>query len=95
MNIKYIFQLLTILIISNTLICGCGGGDSSRLLSSEPPPSQSESSTIRADNPNRFHSDSRAFDYLPNSKIRDIENANNLVEKSRYGSAVYGKTTYQ
>ena len=95
MNIKNFYQKLIIVLSLNTLIYGCGGGDSSRLLSSEPPPGQSESSTIRADNPNRFHSDSRAFDYLPNSKIRDIENANNLVEKSRYGSAVYGKTTYQ
>ena len=29
------------------------------------------------------------------TSIRDIENANNLAEKSRYGTAVYGKITYQ
>ena len=52
-------------------------------------------SEIRSDNPNRFHRDSRAFDDLPNSKVRDIEKANNLAEKNRYGTAIYGNITYQ
>jgi len=95
MNITIKYQIFIILISLNTLICGCGGGDSTKVLSNEPPPGQSESSTIRADNPNRFHRDSRAFDDLPSSKLRDIENANNVAENSRYGTAVYGKTTYQ
>ena len=94
MNIKYIFQLLTILIISNTLIYGCGGG-SSKVLSSEPPPGQSESSTIRADNPNRFHRDSEPFDGISNSTLSKITRAKANADKNRYENAIYGETKFQ
>ena len=95
MNIKYIYQLVITLIISNTLIYGCGGGDSSRILSSEPPPGSSESSTIRSDNPNRFHRDSEPFDGVSNSTISKITRAEAEADKNRYENAIYGKTKYQ
>ena len=73
----------------------CGGSGDTEIISGSPPPSEGSSSEIRSDNPNRFHRDSRAFDDLPNSKVRDIEKANNLAEKNRYGTAIYGNITYQ
>ena len=73
----------------------CGGSGDTEIISGSPPPSEGTSSEIRSDNPNRFHRDSRAFDDLPNSKVRDIEKANSLAENNRYGSAIYGKITYQ
>ena len=89
----FIKKLIKVIIIFSASSCG-GSGDT-EILSGSPPASEGTSSEIRSDNPNRFHRDSRAFDDLPNSKLRDIENANNLAEKSRYGTAVYGKITYQ
>ena len=74
---------------------GCGGSGDTEILSGSPPASEGTSSEIRSDNSNRFHRDSRAFDDLPNSKVRDIEKANNLAEKNRYGTAIYGNITYQ
>ena len=73
----------------------CGGSGDTEIISGSPPSSEGTSSEIRSDNPNRFHRDSRAFDDLPNSKVRDIEKAKNLAENNRYGSAIYGKITYQ
>ena len=81
--------------LSNTLIYGCGGGDSSRILSNEPPPSQSESSTIRSDNPNRFHRDSEPFDGISNSTLSKITRAEADAEKNRYENAIYGETKFQ
>ena len=85
--------LIRVFIIFSTASCG-GSGDT-EIISGSPPPSEGTSSEIRSDNPNRFHRDSRAFDDLPNSKVRDIEKANNLAEKNRYGTAIYGNITYQ
>ena len=81
--------------LSNTLIYGCGGGDNSRILSSEPPPGQSESSTIRSDNPNRFHRDSEPFDGISNSTLLKITRAEADAEKNRYENAIYGETKFQ
>jgi len=79
----------------NTLIYGCGGGDSSKVLSSEPPPGKSESSTIRADNPNRFHRDSQPFDGISNSTRSRIAQAEENADKNRYENAVFGITRFQ
>ena len=95
MNNIVIYHRLIILMALNTLIYGCGGGDSSKVLSSEPSPGNSESSTIRADNPNRFHRDSRPFDDISNSTISKIARAEADADKNRYENAIYGKTKYQ
>jgi len=89
----FIKTLIRVFIIFSAASCG-GSGDT-EIISGSPPPSEGTSSEIRSDNPNRFHRDSRAFDDLPNSKVRDIEKANNLAEKNRYGTAIYGNITYQ
>ena len=65
----------------------CGGSGDTKILSGSPPASEGTSSEIRSDNPNRFHRDSRAFDDLPNSIIRDIELAEKRATKNRFGSA--------
>ena len=65
----------------------CGGSGDTEIISGSPPPSEGSSSEIRSDNSNRFHRDSRAFDDLPNSKIRDIELAEKRAAKNRFGSA--------
>jgi len=65
----------------------CGGSGDTEILSGSPPASEGTSSEIRSDNSNRFHRDSRAFDDLPNSKIRDIELAEKRAAKNRFGSA--------
>ena len=89
----FIKTLIRVFIILSAASCG-GSGDT-EIISGSPPPSEGTSSEIRSDNSNRFHRDSRAFDDLPNSKVRDIEKANNLAEKNRYGTAIYGNITYQ
>ena len=65
----------------------CGGSGDTEIISGSPPPSEGSSSEIRSDNSNRFHRDSRAFDDLPNYKIRDIELAEKRAAKNRFGSA--------
>lgn len=76
---------IRVFIILSTASCG-GSGDT-EIISGSPPPTEGTSSEIRSDNPNRFHRDSRAFDDLPNSKIRDIELAEKRAAKNRFGSA--------
>ena len=92
-SLYYIKTLIKVFIIFS--VTSCGGSGDTEILSGSPPTNEGISSENRAGAGNRFHRDSRAFDDLPNSKIRDIENANNNAEKSRYGTAVYGKITYQ
>ena len=92
-SLHFIKKLIKVFIIFSAASCG-GSGDT-EIVSGSPPASEGTSSEIRSDNPNRFHRDSRAFDDLPNSKVRDIEKANNLAEKNRYGTAIYGNITYQ
>ena len=81
----FIKKLIKVLIISSAN--GCGGSGDTEILSGSPPPSEGTSSEIRSDNSNRFHRDSRAFDDLPNSKIRDIELAEKRAAKNRFGSS--------
>ena len=81
----FIKKLIKVFIIFSASSCG-GSGDT-EILSGSPPASEGTSSEIRSDNPNRFHRDSRAFDDLPNSKIRDIELAEKRAAKNRFGSA--------
>ena len=81
----FIKKLIKVLIIFSAN--GCGGSGDTEILSGSPPPSEGTSSEIRSDNSNRFHRDSRAFDDLPNSKIRDIELAEIRAAKNRFGSA--------
>jgi hypothetical protein len=95
MNIITIYQRLIILMTLNTLIYGCGGGDSSKVLSSEPPPGKSESSTIRADNPNRFHRDSRPFDDISNSTISKIARAETDANSNRFEVATLDSSKFQ
>ena len=73
----------------------CGGSGDTEIISGSPPPSEGTSSEIRSDNPNRFHRDSRAFDDLPNSTIRDIELAEKRASKNRFGSAVVGIAKFE
>ena len=84
---------IRVFIILSTVSCG-GSGDT-EIISGSPPPSEGTSSEIRSDNPNRFHRDSRAFDDLPNSTIRDIELAEKRASKSRFGSAVVGIAKFE
>lgn len=95
MNIKYRYHGLIILILLSTLIYGCGGGDSSSVLSNEPPPGQSESSTIRSDNPNRFHRDSQPFDGISNSTISKIARAETDANSNRFEFATLGSSKFQ
>ena len=81
----FIKKLIKVLIIFSAN--GCGGSGDTEILSGSPPPSEGTSSEIRSDNSNRFHRDSRAFDDLPNSKIRDIELAEKRAAKNRFGSS--------
>ena len=74
---------------------GCGGSGDTEILSGSPPASEGTSSEIRSDNPNRFHRDSRAFDDLPNSTIRDIDLAEKRAAKNRFGSAVVGIAIFE
>ena len=95
MNIITIYHRLIILMILNTLIYGCGGGGSSKVLSSEPPPGKSESSSIRADNPNRFHRDSRPFDDISNSTISKIARAETDANSNRFEVATLDSSKFQ
>ena len=81
----FLKKLIKVFIIFSASSCG-GSGDT-EILSGSPPASEGTSSEIRSDNPNRFHRDSRAFDDLPNSTIRDIELAEKRATKNRFGSA--------
>ena len=85
--------LIRVFIIFSTASCG-GSGDT-EIISGSPPPTEGTSSEIRSDNPNRFHRDSRAFDDLPNSTIRDIELAEKRASKNRFGSAVVGIAKFE
>ena len=81
----FIKKLIKVLIIFSAN--GCGGSGDTEILSGSPSPLEGASSEIRSDNSNRFHRDSRAFDDLPNSKIRDIELAEKRAAKNRFGSS--------
>jgi len=89
----FIKTLIRVFIIFSTASCG-GSGDT-EIISGSPPPSEGTSSEIRSDNPNRFHRDSRAFDDLPNSTIRDIELAEKRASKNRFGSAIVGIAKFE
>ena len=84
---------IRVFIILSTASCGSSGD--TEIISGSPPPSEGTSSEIRSDNPNRFHRDSRAFDDLPNSTIRDIELAEKRASKNRFGSAVVGIAKFE
>ena len=89
----FIKTLIRVFIIFSAASCG-GSGDT-EIISGSPPPSEGTSSEIRSDNPNRFHRDSRAFDDLPNSTIRDIELAEKRASKNRFGAAVVGIAKFE
>lgn len=89
----FIKKLIKVVIIFSASSCG-GSGDT-EILSGSPPASEGTSSEIRSDNPNRFHRDSRAFDDLPNSTIRDIDLAEKRAAKNRFGSAVVGIAKFE
>ena len=89
----FIKKLIKVFIIFSASSCG-GSGDT-EILSGSPPASVGTSSEIRSDNPNRFHRDSRAFDDLPSSTIRDIELAEKRAAKNRFGSAVVGIAIFE
>lgn len=89
----FIKKLIKVVIIFSASSCG-GSGDT-EILSGSPPASEGTSSEIRSDNPNRFHRDSRAFDDLPNSTIRDIDLAEKRAAKNRFGSAVVGIAIFE
>ena len=74
----FIKKLIKVVIIFSASSWG-GSGDT-EILSGSPPASEGTSSEIRSDNPNRFHRDSRAFDDLPSSKLRDIENDDMILD---------------
>ena len=92
-SLYFIKKLIKVFIIFSA--AGCGGSGDTEILSGSPPPSEGTSSEIRSDNSNRFHRDSRAFDDLPNSKIRDIQLAETRAAKNRFGSAVVGIAIFE